>query len=48
MEVKQAATKQQVTRPQSEIIRPTSKNQAQSASNLLPIGIHVMFKTPPH
>ena len=37
VQVKQAATKQPVTRPQSEIIRSTSKNQAQATSNLLPI-----------
>ena len=39
--VQQAATKQPVTRPHSEIIRPTSKNHVQATSNLLPIGAYV-------
>ena len=47
IQVKQTATKQPVTRPQSEYIRPTSKNQAQATSNCLSIGTYVMYKTPP-
>ena len=43
MQVKQAETMQQGTRPQAKIIRPTSKNQLQATSNCLPIGTHVMY-----
>ena len=46
LQVKQAATKQPATRPQSEIIRQTNKNQAQATTNPLPIGTYVMYKTP--
>ena len=37
MQVKQAATKLPVTRPQSDILKPTSKNQAHVTSSHLPI-----------
>ena len=47
MQVKQAATKHPVTKPQTEIMRPTSKNVVQATGNLLPIGSHVMYKSPP-
>ena len=47
MQVKQSTAKQPVTRPQSDIIRATSKNQPHATANLLPIGVHVMYKTPP-
>ena len=47
MQVKQAVTKQLVTRSSSESISPKSKDQAQAPSNLLATGTHVMCKTPP-
>ena len=47
MQVAQAATRSQVDRPQSKIVRPTGKNQVQTTSILLQIGAKVMCKTPP-
>ena len=48
MQVWQASTNLHVKRPQSRLIRPISKNQAQAISNLLPIGTYVMYKTSPN
>ena len=46
MPIGQDAIRPQVNTPKVEGVRSTSKNQAQATTNLLPIGIHVMHKTP--
>ena len=46
MQVGQAAIKPQTNIPESKLIRPTRKHQAQATSHLFPVGANVMYKTP--